>query len=128
VLIDHHPIGRKCAINQQGFNGVLSLTGVVHFMKKLRTLIAFPQPQSLRFLPPTHLLHEIFNSLTASSFLLFSSPKVLSSSMVSKALTSSERIFFYLPTSPNISLFHLLRSTFKTLSLLDTTKLGEPWK
>jgi hypothetical protein len=72
---------------------------------------------------------DISNSLnTFAFFILSSSLKTLSSSMISKIQSYSQRIFFSLPTLPNTSSFHLLKSTFKVLSLLATIKLEVPWK
>jgi hypothetical protein len=124
MLVDLHLVGRKCAINQQGVNGVLPRVGVGRFVKKLHALITHlltTKPYIFASNSPSMRM-DLYNLFTTSFFLLSSSPNVLSSSMVLKAHTSSKRIFFFLPTSPNTSLFHLIQSTFKALSVLATTK------
>jgi hypothetical protein len=65
VLADLRLVGRNCAINQKGINGIPFSIVVSHYVKKINkfflkkksVFVTLVEPQDPRFLLPTH-LHE----------------------------------------------------------------------
>jgi hypothetical protein len=117
VLLDLRSVRRNCTINIQGVDGVPSSVAVGHYAKNFVHLSPSLSHKILDFcLQLTSSIRvDLSNSLTISTFFILSStPKTLPSCMISKARSSSKRIF-YLSTLPNTS-FHLYKSTFKALA------------